>query len=179
MVFVTITIMFPLKGTVKQLLTFSKVEGNPVLLSVCQSYLVVGTDTAHFRVFDLSRRYNVSLVNSISLSSKLVKQCLVRFMCCKALKVCFCSLIADLKCCMSSYRDAKAHCSAKNVADQIANLGALRSVKCNATGSQVSILISQVNGRHTISLHLKLFCELMLMMCIRGATSASYLFSVS
>uniref|UniRef100_A0A671WNM9 Intraflagellar transport 140 n=1 Tax=Sparus aurata TaxID=8175 RepID=A0A671WNM9_SPAAU len=87
------------QGTVKQLLTFSKAEGNPVLLSVCQSYLVVGTDTAHIRVFDLSRR------------------------------------------------DAKAHCSAKNLTDQIANLGALRSVKCNANGSQVSILISQVNGR--------------------------------
>uniref|UniRef100_A0A3B4XIP2 Intraflagellar transport 140 n=1 Tax=Seriola lalandi dorsalis TaxID=1841481 RepID=A0A3B4XIP2_SERLL len=87
------------QGTVKQLLTFSKAEGNPVLLSVCQSYLVVGTDTAHIRVFDLSRR------------------------------------------------DAKAHCSAKNLADQIASLGALRSIKCNANGSQVSILISQVNGR--------------------------------
>uniref|UniRef100_A0A3B4Z0Z9 Intraflagellar transport 140 n=1 Tax=Stegastes partitus TaxID=144197 RepID=A0A3B4Z0Z9_9TELE len=87
------------QGTVKQLLTFSKAEGNPVLLSVCQSYLVVGTDTGHIRVFDLSRR------------------------------------------------DAKAHCSAKNLAYQIANLGALRSVKCNANGSQVSILISQVNGR--------------------------------
>ncbi|XP_053197931.1 intraflagellar transport protein 140 homolog isoform X3 [Scomber japonicus] len=87
------------QGTVKQLLTFSKAEGNPVLLSVCQSYLVVGTDTAHIRVFDLSRR------------------------------------------------DAKAHCSAKNLADQIANLGALRSVKCNANGSQISIIISQLNGR--------------------------------
>ncbi|TMS22663.1 Intraflagellar transport protein 140-like protein [Larimichthys crocea] len=87
------------QGTVKQLLTFSKAEGNPVLLSVCQYYLVVGTDTAHIRVFDLSRR------------------------------------------------DAKAHCNAKNLADQIANLGALRSVKCNANGSQVSILITQVNGR--------------------------------
>ncbi|KAM7381798.1 hypothetical protein PAMA_012582 [Pampus argenteus] len=87
------------QGTVKQLLSFSKAEGNPVLLSVCQSYLVVGTDTAHIRVFDLTRR------------------------------------------------DAKAHCSAKNLADHIANLGALRSVKCNANGSQISILISQVNGR--------------------------------
>ncbi|XP_037319020.2 intraflagellar transport protein 140 homolog [Pungitius pungitius] len=87
------------QGTVKQLLTFSKAEGNPVLLSVCQSYLVVGTDAAHIRVFDLSRR------------------------------------------------DAKAHCSAKNLVDQISNLGALNSVKCNASGSQVSILISQVNGR--------------------------------
>ncbi|XP_077407490.1 intraflagellar transport protein 140 homolog isoform X1 [Vanacampus margaritifer] len=87
------------QGTVKQLLTFSKAEGNPVLLSVCQSYLVVGTDTSHIRVFDLTRR------------------------------------------------DAKAHCNAKNLADQIPNLGALRSVKCNANGSQVSILITQVNGR--------------------------------
>ncbi|XP_068161175.1 intraflagellar transport protein 140 homolog isoform X2 [Antennarius striatus] len=87
------------QGTVKQLLTFSKSEGNPVLLSVCQSYLVVGTDTGHVRVYDLSRR------------------------------------------------EAKAHCNAKNLADQIANMGALRSVKCNANGSQLSILISQVNGR--------------------------------
>uniref|UniRef100_A0A7N6FI41 Intraflagellar transport 140 homolog (Chlamydomonas) n=1 Tax=Anabas testudineus TaxID=64144 RepID=A0A7N6FI41_ANATE len=87
------------QGTVKQLLTFSKAEGNPVLLSVCQSYLAVGTDTAHIKVFDLSRR------------------------------------------------DAKAHCSAKSLTEEIANLGALRSVKCNANGSQVSILISQVNGR--------------------------------
>ncbi|XP_074520074.1 intraflagellar transport protein 140 homolog [Halichoeres trimaculatus] len=87
------------QGTVKQLLTFSKAEGNPVMLNVCQSYLVVGTDTAHIRVFDLSRR------------------------------------------------DAKAHSAAKNLAEQISNLGALRSVKCNANGSHVSILISQVNGR--------------------------------
>uniref|UniRef100_A0A8C5EMS2 Intraflagellar transport 140 homolog (Chlamydomonas) n=1 Tax=Gouania willdenowi TaxID=441366 RepID=A0A8C5EMS2_GOUWI len=87
------------QGTVKQILTFSKAEGNPVLLSVCQSYLVVGTDTAHIQVFDLTRR------------------------------------------------DAKAHSSAKNLTDQIANLGALRSVKCNANGSQVSILVSQINGR--------------------------------
>ncbi|XP_061563720.1 intraflagellar transport protein 140 homolog [Cololabis saira] len=87
------------QGTVKQLLTFTKAEGNPVLLNVCQSFLVVGTDTAHIRVFELSRR------------------------------------------------DAKAHSSTKNLADQICNLGALRSVKCNANGSQVSIVITQVNGR--------------------------------
>lgn len=48
---------FFVQGTVKQLLAFSKAEGTPVLLSVCQSYLVVGTDTAHVCVFDLSRRY--------------------------------------------------------------------------------------------------------------------------
>lgn len=48
------------------------------------------------------------------------------------------------------YRDAKAHCSAKNLAEQIANLGALRSVKCNANGSQVSILISQVTTYNSL-----------------------------
>uniref|UniRef100_A0A3B3IEM7 Intraflagellar transport 140 n=1 Tax=Oryzias latipes TaxID=8090 RepID=A0A3B3IEM7_ORYLA len=88
-----------LQGTVKQHLYFSKAEGNPMLLNVCQSYLVVGTDTAHIQVFDLSRR------------------------------------------------DAKANCKTKNLADHIANLGALRSVKCNSSGSYISILISQVNGR--------------------------------
>ncbi|KAM6951358.1 intraflagellar transport protein 140 homolog [Aplochiton taeniatus] len=87
------------QGTVKQLLAFSEAEGNPVLLSVCQAYLVVGTDTAHIKVFDLTRR------------------------------------------------EAKAQCGAKNLVDQIPGLGALRSVKCNANGNQVSVLITQVNGR--------------------------------
>uniref|UniRef100_A0A8C7NU40 Intraflagellar transport protein 140 homolog n=1 Tax=Oncorhynchus mykiss TaxID=8022 RepID=A0A8C7NU40_ONCMY len=84
------------QGTVKQLLAFSEAEGNPVLLSVCQGYLVVGTDTAHIKVFDLTRR------------------------------------------------EAKAHCSAKNLVDLTPNLGALKSVKCNANGNQVSILVTQV-----------------------------------
>ncbi|XP_072535240.1 intraflagellar transport protein 140 homolog [Salminus brasiliensis] len=44
------------QGTVKQLLTFSEAEGNPIMLDVCGSYLAVGTDTAHIRVFDLTRR---------------------------------------------------------------------------------------------------------------------------
>ncbi|KAI5086398.1 intraflagellar transport protein 140-like isoform X2, partial [Silurus meridionalis] len=86
-------------GTVKQLLVFSETEGNPVILSVCGSYLAVGTDTAHVRVFDLSRR------------------------------------------------EAKPLCTAKNLAELIPDLGALKSVKCNANGSQLSILITQVNGR--------------------------------
>ncbi|MCI4374879.1 hypothetical protein PGIGA_G00011700 [Pangasianodon gigas] len=87
------------QGTVKQLLVFTEAEGNPVMLSVCGSYLAVGTDTAHVRVFDLSRR------------------------------------------------EAKPLCNAKNVAELIPDLGALKSVKCNANGSQLSILITQVNGR--------------------------------
>uniref|UniRef100_A0A671LF64 Intraflagellar transport protein 140 homolog n=1 Tax=Sinocyclocheilus anshuiensis TaxID=1608454 RepID=A0A671LF64_9TELE len=44
------------QGTVKQLLAFSEAEGNPTQLSVCGSYLAVGTDTCHVRVFDLTRR---------------------------------------------------------------------------------------------------------------------------
>ncbi|KAJ8399837.1 hypothetical protein AAFF_G00405670 [Aldrovandia affinis] len=88
-----------LQGTVKQLLVFSEVEGNPVLLSVCGTFLAVGTDTAHFKLFDLSRR------------------------------------------------EAKPHCNSKNLSETIPNVGALQSVKCNANGSQVSILVTQLNGR--------------------------------
>ncbi|XP_051969833.1 intraflagellar transport protein 140 homolog [Xyrauchen texanus] len=87
------------KGTVKQLLVFSEVEGNPTLLCVCGSYLAVGTDTSHVRVFDLTRR------------------------------------------------EAKPLGITKNLAELIPDLGALRSVKCNASGSQLSVLITQVNGR--------------------------------
>ncbi|KAF4087733.1 hypothetical protein AMELA_G00073850 [Ameiurus melas] len=87
------------QGTVKQLLVFTEAEGNPVMLSVCGSYLAVGTDTAHVRVFNLSRR------------------------------------------------EAKPLCNAKNMAELIPDLGALKSVKCNTNGSQLSILITQENGR--------------------------------
>uniref|UniRef100_A0A671RDX2 Intraflagellar transport protein 140 homolog n=1 Tax=Sinocyclocheilus anshuiensis TaxID=1608454 RepID=A0A671RDX2_9TELE len=87
------------QGTVKQLLVFSEAEGNPTLLSVCGSYLAVGTDTCHVRVFDLT------------------------------------------------CREAKAMGVMKNLSELIPDLGALRSVKCNASGNQLSILITQVNGR--------------------------------
>ncbi|XP_016327597.1 intraflagellar transport protein 140 homolog isoform X2 [Sinocyclocheilus anshuiensis] len=87
------------QGTVKQLLAFSEAEGNPTQLSVCGSYLAVGTDTCHVRVFDLTRR------------------------------------------------EAKAMGVTKNLSELIPDLGALRSVKCNASGSQLSVLIAQVNGR--------------------------------
>ncbi|XP_076827042.1 intraflagellar transport protein 140 homolog isoform X2 [Brachyhypopomus gauderio] len=87
------------QGTVKQLLVFSEAEGSPVLLSVGGSYLAVGTDTTHVRVFDLSRR------------------------------------------------EAKPLCNAKNMAELIPELGALRSVKCNANGNQLSMLVTQINGR--------------------------------
>ncbi|XP_067291267.1 intraflagellar transport protein 140 homolog isoform X2 [Pseudorasbora parva] len=87
------------QGTVKQLLVFSEAEGNPTLLSVCGSYLAVGTDTSHVRVFNLTRR------------------------------------------------EAKALGVTKNLCELIPDLGALRSVKCNASGSQLSVLVTQVNGR--------------------------------
>ncbi|XP_041061994.1 intraflagellar transport protein 140 homolog isoform X2 [Carcharodon carcharias] len=45
-----------LQGTVKQLLMFSETEGNPCHLHICGNFLVVGTDTSHVKVFDLSRR---------------------------------------------------------------------------------------------------------------------------
>ncbi|XP_055991192.1 intraflagellar transport protein 140 homolog [Sorex fumeus] len=44
------------QGTVKQLLLFSQTEGNPCCLDVCGDFLVVGTDLAYFKSFDLSRR---------------------------------------------------------------------------------------------------------------------------
>ncbi|XP_078200352.1 intraflagellar transport protein 140 homolog isoform X4 [Callithrix jacchus] len=44
------------QGTVKQLLLFSETEGNPCFLDICGNFLVVGTDLAHFKSFDLSRR---------------------------------------------------------------------------------------------------------------------------
>ncbi|TRY92904.1 hypothetical protein DNTS_005716, partial [Danionella cerebrum] len=87
------------QGTVKQLLVFSEAEGNPTLLSVCGSYLAVGTDTCHIRVFDLTRR------------------------------------------------EAKPMGVTKNLSELIHDLGTLRSVKCNASGSHMSILITLVNGR--------------------------------
>ncbi|MGH0139831.1 UNVERIFIED_CONTAM: hypothetical protein FKN15_009952 [Acipenser sinensis] len=87
-----------LQGTVKQLLVFPEVEGTPQLLSVCNTFLVVGTDAAHIKVFDLSRR------------------------------------------------EAKPHCNAKSLVELIPNLGAIASVKCNANGSQVSVLVTRTDG---------------------------------
>ncbi|XP_053550522.1 intraflagellar transport protein 140 homolog [Bombina bombina] len=44
-----------LQGTVKQSLLFSEAEGNPCVLHICGSFLTVTTDTAHFKIFNLSR----------------------------------------------------------------------------------------------------------------------------
>ncbi|XP_053388212.1 LOW QUALITY PROTEIN: intraflagellar transport protein 140 homolog, partial [Mercenaria mercenaria] len=44
------------QGTVKQSINFSEVEGQPVCLDVCGTYLLIGTDIGILKVFDLSRR---------------------------------------------------------------------------------------------------------------------------
>ncbi|XP_032929965.1 intraflagellar transport protein 140 homolog isoform X3 [Catharus ustulatus] len=59
------------QGTVKQLLVFSEAEGNPCLLDVCGNFLAVGTDLAHLKIFDLSRREAKVHCNSKSLSKLL------------------------------------------------------------------------------------------------------------
>ncbi|XP_051876987.1 intraflagellar transport protein 140 homolog isoform X1 [Pristis pectinata] len=57
-----------LQGTVKQLLVFNETEGNPCHLQTCGNFLVVGTDKAHVKVFDLSRREAKSHSNTKNLA---------------------------------------------------------------------------------------------------------------
>ncbi|KAM4819952.1 intraflagellar transport protein 140 homolog [Thomomys bottae] len=86
------------QGTVKQLLLFSETEGNPCILDICGTFLVVGTDLAHFKSFDLSRR------------------------------------------------EAKVHCNCKNLAELVPGMGAISSLRCNASGSKISILLSKTDS---------------------------------
>ncbi|XP_012866719.1 PREDICTED: intraflagellar transport protein 140 homolog [Dipodomys ordii] len=86
------------QGTVKQLLLFSESEGNPCILDICGTFLVVGTDLAHFKSFDLSRR------------------------------------------------EAKVHCNCKNLAELLPGVGAISSLRCNASGSKISILLSKTDN---------------------------------
>ncbi|NXA13871.1 IF140 protein, partial [Sapayoa aenigma] len=86
------------QGTVKQLLVFSEAEGSPCLLDVCGDFLAVGTDLAHLKIFDLSRR------------------------------------------------EAKVHCNSKNLSQLLPGHGGIASVKCNANGSKVSVLVSRADG---------------------------------
>ncbi|KAF4798498.1 hypothetical protein TURU_063179 [Turdus rufiventris] len=86
------------QGTVKQLLVFSEAEGNPCLLDVCGNFLAVGTDLAHLKIFDLSRR------------------------------------------------EAKVHCNSKSLSKLLPGRGDIVSMKCNANGSKVSILVSRADG---------------------------------
>nr|XP_021492824.1 intraflagellar transport protein 140 homolog isoform X2 [Meriones unguiculatus] len=86
------------QGTVKQLLLFSETEGSPCFLDVCGTFLVTGTDLAHFKSFDLSRR------------------------------------------------EAKVHCSCKNLAQLVPDVGSITSLRCNANGNKISILLSKVDN---------------------------------
>nr|XP_006204453.1 intraflagellar transport protein 140 homolog isoform X1 [Vicugna pacos]XP_031542965.1 intraflagellar transport protein 140 homolog isoform X1 [Vicugna pacos]XP_031542966.1 intraflagellar transport protein 140 homolog isoform X1 [Vicugna pacos] len=86
------------QGTVKQLLLFSKMEGNPCFFDICGNFLVVGTDLAHFKSFDLSRR------------------------------------------------EAKAHCSCKSLAELVPGAGGMMSLRGNASGSKISILLSKADN---------------------------------
>lgn len=86
------------QGTVKQLLLFSETEGGPCFLDVCADYLVVGTDLAHFKSFDLSRR------------------------------------------------EAKVHCSCKNLAELVPGVGGIVSLRCSANGNKISILLSKADN---------------------------------
>ncbi|KAM5328101.1 intraflagellar transport protein 140 homolog isoform 1-T2 [Glossophaga mutica] len=86
------------QGTVKQLLLFSETEGNPCFLDICGNFLVVGTDLAYFKSFDLSRR------------------------------------------------EAKVHCSCKNLAELVPGVGGIVSLRCNANGNKISILLSKADS---------------------------------
>nr|XP_051686227.1 intraflagellar transport protein 140 homolog isoform X2 [Oryctolagus cuniculus] len=86
------------QGTVKQLLLFSENEGNPCFLDVCGNFLVVGTDLAHFKSFDLSRR------------------------------------------------EAKVHCSCRSLAALVPGVGGITSLRCNASGSRISFLLSPTHS---------------------------------
>lgn len=86
------------QGTVKQLLLFSETEGNPCFFDICGNFLVVGTDLAHFKSFDLSRR------------------------------------------------EAKVHCSCKNLAELVPGVGGIASLRCNANGNKISILLSKADN---------------------------------
>uniref|UniRef100_UPI00398F7C73 intraflagellar transport protein 140 homolog n=1 Tax=Pristiophorus japonicus TaxID=55135 RepID=UPI00398F7C73 len=63
-----------LQGTVKQLLMFNETEGNPCHLHICGNFLVVGTDKAHVKVFDLSRREAKSHCNTKNLAEHVPNQ---------------------------------------------------------------------------------------------------------
>ncbi|KAM6155253.1 intraflagellar transport protein 140 homolog [Rhynchocyon petersi] len=86
------------QGTVKQLLLFSEAEGSPCLLDICGNFLVVGTDLAHFKSFDLSRR------------------------------------------------EAKVHCSCKNLAELVPGVGGIASLRCNANGSKITLLVTKADN---------------------------------
>ena len=57
----------------KQLLLFPEAEGSPCFLDICGDFLVVGTDLAHFKSFDLSRRYGLCPNKSIDVYREILR----------------------------------------------------------------------------------------------------------
>lgn len=56
------------QGVVKQLLSFSDIEGHPACMDVCGQYFAVGTNRGAVKLFDLGRRYAqkfVQLINAV------------------------------------------------------------------------------------------------------------------
>jgi intraflagellar transport protein 140 len=45
---------------------------------------------------------------------------------------------------LSSHREAKVHCSCKNLAQLVPDVGSITSLRCNANGNKISILLSKV-----------------------------------
>jgi intraflagellar transport protein 140 len=85
------------QGIIKQSLSFTEVEGAPLLLDICKSFLVVGTFNGYIKLWDISRR------------------------------------------------EAKQHFSAKCMAELIESFAGLVSIKCNCTGTRISVIANQVD----------------------------------
>lgn len=52
---------------------------------------------------------------------------------------------------LSSHREAKVHCSCKNLAQMIPDVGSITSLRCNANGNKISILLSKVRPASPLS----------------------------
>lgn len=51
------------QGTVKQVIQFTENEGDPFLATVNGAFIAVGTTQGVVKVFDLSRRFKLNLIN--------------------------------------------------------------------------------------------------------------------
>ena len=56
----------------KQLLSMSESEGEPVSMDVCSNFLVVGTSNGYVKMFDLSRRSVNTATPCVALSAPVV-----------------------------------------------------------------------------------------------------------
>jgi intraflagellar transport protein 140 len=60
-----------LQGTVKQVLQFTEVEGDPFLATINGTFLAVGTTQGVVKIFDLSRREAKSIGGSMNMKTQL------------------------------------------------------------------------------------------------------------